>query len=366
ALPNKLGLTPPSLQPPRQAPPQTQSPSVLVERQRRPVRPPTPRSRVRTFRPEDKEPAIRQETIEGPLLVLPSKGQAVTQRRAKRPDQSPPVVAVNAPPSRNVRQTHSKAKVVASPLRKRASLGAPGTTGKAVRDKRVVTRGVPNPVTPKRDPLVAAKIQGKGKGQYWLEGTREYNNAAGTPTSPPNDSYVILPQSQAEALKFRAAGTPANTKITPRIVDGQQAESYGAGRVFAGPDPLPGGGKNQQPAHNVTARVTRKAPGPLVKRSTALEAESVDTPANKAYLKTVGAELKQNAGYNEILNKGEIGILRPGNISTKGVDAITAEIKGDKARIFLNDFTSPDASKLEKETWKNWYKELAKSMETLS
>src|SRR5262249_11810800 len=148
--------------------------------------------------------------------------------------------------------------------------------------------------------------------------------------------------------------------------DGQQAESYGAGRVFAGPDPLPGGGKNQQPAHNVTARVTRKAPGPLVKRSTALEAESVDTPANKAYLKTVGAELKQNAGYNEILNKGEIGILRPGNISTKGVDAITAEIKGDKARIFLNDFTSPDASKLEKETWKNWYKELAKSMETLS
>jgi hypothetical protein len=50
--------------------------------------------------------------------------------------------------------------------------------------------------------------------------------------------------------------------------------------------------------------------------------------------------------------------LRPGNISTKGVDAITAKIEGGKAKIFLNDFTTPGTGKSPKATHDKWFAEL--------
>ena len=52
------------------------------------------------------------------------------------------------------------------------------------------------------------------------------------------------------------------------------------------------------------------------------------------------------------------GLLRPGNISTGGVDAITAQIENGKAKVFLNDFTTPDVGKGEKTTHENWGREL--------
>jgi hypothetical protein len=76
----------------------------------------------------------------------------------------------------------------------------------------------------------------------------------------------------------------------------------------------------------------------------------------------VGADLAQAHGYNTLLDKGERGILRPGNISRGGVDAITAQVSGGKAKIYLNDFTDIDTSKPNKATHQNWHKELLEAV----
>jgi hypothetical protein len=62
------------------------------------------------------------------------------------------------------------------------------------------------------------------------------------------------------------------------------------------------------------------------------------------------------------LDAGELGILRPGNISTGGVDAITASIQGGRARIYLNDFTSPGTGKPSKPTHTKWRGELERAV----
>lgn len=330
----------------------------LVSRQRRPATPVDPRlNRGNSgstdgplpVLPLDPGPSRRYRSIEGPLPVLPSETEALTHGGTTRmaPRSPARIPAMKAPPNRAVRRNPSKPAVGNTDRPRSKALPGAGTTGRTIRGKGLDHRGPPSPSVPMREPLVAAKVSGKGKGQYWPEGTGAFDKAAGSASSPPNNSYVILPKSMAEDLRFRRAGIPANSQIEPRFVNGEQAESYGAGRVFAGPNPSPRG-KSRQPAHNVKAR-----------------AELRKSQRDETYAKTVGAELKQNAGYNELLTRGEKGLMRPGNISTRGVDAITAEVHGDNATIFLNDFTSPDKRKPKKDDWKNWRKELAETMKTM-
>jgi hypothetical protein len=72
-----------------------------------------------------------------------------------------------------------------------------------------------------------------------------------------------------------------------------------------------------------------------------LEAPAIDPSAAHAFPRTIAADIAQMQGYNRLLDLGEKGILRPGNVSTGGVDAITAEVSGGTAKIYLNDFTTP-------------------------
>lgn len=205
------------------------------------------------------------------------------------------------------------------------------------------------------DPLVVAKIEGSKKGRYWPRGTRQFKSNAGSETAPPNSAYVVLPESQAKALGFRSNSAAFDTDIRPRIVNGVEAESSGAGRVSAGADPDPRkGSKNKNPAHPVMARTARSGAG----TGTGLEAPAVDPIAQSAFQRTIGADVSQSQGYNGLLTQGEKGLLRPGNISTGGVDAITASVENGKAKVFLNDFTTPDVGKGEKTTHENWGREL--------
>ena len=99
---------------------------------------------------------------------------------------------------------------------------------------------------------------------------------------------------------------------------------------------------------------------------------------NKAtYGKTIGASVAEAHGHKTLLQSGEIGVIRPGNASTGGVDSITADIgsvgksgntgkaggaadaAGQKPpKVFLNDFTGPKTSKGSKSTHGNWVLEL--------
>lgn len=182
------------------------------------------------------------------------------------------------------------------------------------------------------DPLVAVRVAGdtKKKGQYWAETTDEFDAAqqGKGKKKTVRPQFLVMPQSQADALGFRPAGTPSEPTIVPRTRGTTQLESSGAGRTIG---------------HDITARSSKKA---TQKKNTS------------SFARTVGADVAQAHGYNELLNRGERGILRPGNISRGGVDAITAEVSGGKARIYLNDFTDVDTSKPSKETHANWHKEL--------
>jgi hypothetical protein len=131
----------------------------------------------------------------------------------------------------------------------------------------------------------------------------------------------VLPSKAAEDLGFHPAGTERDASIIPRTDEhGRQLESLGAGRTAK---------------HNITARTSRdtssrKGGGKLDE----FQAKKPDPIAHSAFHRTISADRAGAHGYNELLNNKEIGILRPGNISTGGVDAITAEVKDGKAKIF--------------------------------
>ncbi|MEP6933734.1 MAG: hypothetical protein ABI988_07330 [Nitrospirota bacterium] len=225
----------------------------------------------------------------------------------------------------------------------------PGETGVGSKSP---AKGVP-PVHATDDRLVVVKIQGSNKGQYWQEGTPQFKANAGTPKSPPNEKYVVLPKSQANDLGFRLSGTAPKVTIEPRIVGGKPAESLGAGRRFAGPEP-----RSKAPTHPITARTTRKPPPKGRADPRSLESATSDPSAQHAFPRTIGADVMQAQGYNKLLDGNELGILRPGNVSTGGVDAITARVEGGKAKIFLNDFTTPGTPKAPKAAHAKWLKEL--------
>jgi hypothetical protein len=250
------------------------------------------------------------------------------QASAKPTSKGPtPTVAANegasAPPKGATGGRGSSAKQSPSPATSKASEPEPPLEAKP---------GAPE------DPLVVVKIQGGNKGEYWPEGTRQFADNAGTARTPPNKKYVVLPKSQADALGFRPRGTPPKTTIEPRVSGGKQIESSGAGRD----------------THPITARTTRKPAPRGTPKSQDLEMAQPDPSAAHAFPRTIGADIAQSHGYNALLDSGELGILRPGNVSTGGVDSITVKIEGGKAKVYLNDFTSPGTSKPPKLTHTDW------------
>lgn len=154
-LRNRLGVAPPSVQPPRQTPSKVRSTPGLVERQRRPAGPVSP------------SPSRRYKgSIEGPLQVLPSKRRMFTQKRTTRPEPLPQKLgpAVKAPPSRAVRPNTANSKVSRNDRSRPKPLpGGTSIAGTAVRRKGLNDRGVPDAAVSKGEPLVTAKFQGNGK-----------------------------------------------------------------------------------------------------------------------------------------------------------------------------------------------------------
>ena len=196
-----------------------------------------------------------------------------------------------------------------------------------------------------QEPLVVAKVQGPDKGQYWHEGSPEFGARAGSRSGPPDPRHVVLPKSQADQLGFRPAGTPHDPSIKPHTTaTGTQLESTGAGR---------------RTPHDITARSTRKPAPPGAKAGKEMESELHDPSAERGFRNVIQADLIQAAGTKALMSRGERVLLRPGNVSTPGVDAITVKFgKGGKAEIYLNDFTTPKTPKIPKPTHKNWREEL--------
>jgi hypothetical protein len=216
---------------------------------------------------------------------------------------------------------------------RRSAVGAKGSPGKTSGAKGAPPKGTgrktPPPaaqLTGRRnndEPLVAVRVQGGGaqrKGSYWEAGSPEFARAA------TNKRFTVLPRSEADALGFRPAGTAHDTGIKPLKINGVQVESNGAG-----------GGKGNK--HNITARA---------------DVQAKPRAANKVFGKTIQATVAESNGYKHLIAGGERGIIRPGNVSTGGVDAITAHVDGAKTKIFLNDFTGPATSKGAKATHQDW------------
>jgi hypothetical protein len=186
-----------------------------------------------------------------------------------------------------------------------------------------------------QEPLVAVKVEGANKGQYWEEGTRTFaKRGAGDP------EFVVLPKSEAELRKFRPAGSEHDFTIEPRRApDGTLRESEGAGVRPKNPHPVAG-------------RVGDEKTGQILDEQVRADART------QAIGKTVRADINEAAGYNHLIDSGEYGLLRPGNVSTPGVDAITVKFNGETAEIYLNDFTSPTLPKASKAAHKDWREEL--------
>lgn len=174
------------------------------------------------------------------------------------------------------------------------------------------------------DPLVATRVQSdRSRKSTWVEeGSPDFAGAARS------SKFVVQPRSQAEASGFRAAGTAPNVPMRPITRNGVQVESAGAAR---------------DTPHNITARVTPK---------------KTEARGEAAFNKTVGADVNQMHAYKALLQAGEYGVLRPGNVSTGGVDAITVSIVGGKVKVFLNDFTGMKVGKTAKDTHQKWATEL--------
>jgi hypothetical protein len=211
-----------------------------------------------------------------------------------------------------------------------------------------VTPGPIGPAYGPTEPLVIVKIEGAQKGQFWLQGSPRFGRYGGSETTPIDPKYIVMPLTDAVDMGFRPARTPPDFAITPRTTaGGGLAESLGAGR---------------RTGHPITARTTRQPTAAGTTSSTELEAPDIDPSAAWAFPRTIAADVSQMQGYNRLLDLGEKGILRPGNVSTAGVDAITAEVSGGKAKIYLNDFTSPGTPKAAtKPTHTDWAGELAEA-----
>lgn len=196
-----------------------------------------------------------------------------------------------------------------------------------------------------QEPLVVARVQGADKGQYWHEGSPEFGARAGSKSGPPDPRHVVLPKREADRLGFRPAGTPHDPSIKPYTTPGgTQLESTGAGR---------------RTQHDITARTARKPAPPGVKAGTEMESELTDPSAERGFHNVTQADLNQAAGTKALMSRGERVLLRPGNVSTGGVDAITVRFgKGGEAEIYLNDFTTPNTAKGPKPTHTNWREEL--------
>ncbi|HEY4264047.1 MAG TPA: hypothetical protein VGM72_01915 [Micropepsaceae bacterium] len=230
-----------------------------------------------------------------------------------------------------------------APSRSRSTSGRPGTkaasgrggTKAPAKKQPSKSGGKAGAAQPK---LVAVRVQGGGakrKGAYFEEGTPEFDKAA------KDKRFIVVPKSEADprsldpkspdrGLGFRPAGTPHDTGIQPVKINGVQVESNGAG-----------GGKGNK--HTISARA---------------DTQRGRAAAKKVFEKTIRATIAESHGYKQLLTDGELGIQRAGNVSTGGVDAITARVQGGKAKIFLNDFTGPKTSKGAKATHQNWVGEL--------
>jgi hypothetical protein len=268
-----------------------------------------------------------------PTATEVPEGAVAEQAPGKQPAEAPPKPTATDAPEGGVAEPGKKP--AGAPDKPAAEAPQGGETAPSK------TAGA-EPPAPASDPLVVAKIQGGKKGVYWPEGTPQFKKNAGSLTGPPNEKYVVLPKSQAEALGFRPNGAPPKGTIAPRTSGGKQIESSGAGRDM----------------HPITGRTTRKPPVGPSSGNEPLEMPQADPSAEHAFPRTIGADVKQAQGYNELLNNGELGILRPGNISTGGVDAITVSVEGGKAKIYLNDFTTPGTGKPAKATHADWRGEL--------
>jgi uncharacterized surface protein with fasciclin (FAS1) repeats len=173
-----------------------------------------------------------------------------------------------------------------------------------------------------KEPIVWVRTgQGDVRGTYVPEtDTRRFNRGDG----------VAMPKSMADDHGFRPAGTDAQAaSIDPRQVGGRQAESRGAGGNK--------GGK--------FISATAKTP------------ESVNTTS-------IRPDVAEGHAYNQQLSQGEYGIQRPLGSNAAGVDSITAKIEFDangrpvRAKIFLNDVTTPTQAKGAKAAHQNWRGEL--------
>ena len=270
-------------------------------------------------------------------------GDVVTGGRGRgRPVRSP-----RSPRSRGSRTSRSGARV------RRGSGGAgtqvptgvshaTGGSGKTdVAPPNLAPPGQTTTTATAPDPLVVVPIQGTKKGRFWRQGSPEFAQHGGSTRKPPSRTHVVMPESQARLLGFREASEPATHVVTPRRIGGLQVESAGAGRMTE---------------HPITARTSRKAG-----RSTGpeLEAPKANESAQHGFDRTIKADLAQAQGHNTLIDRGELGILRANNVSTPGVDSITATVDSHgNARVYLNDFTSPGTRKAAKPTHERWGREL--------
>jgi hypothetical protein len=353
--------TAPTAGPPPAAPPPTAAPAAKAPSKARQERVRKAEERLTEIFKEwglsDEEAAAKLKDVKNPVAVARElepvglKGSPGPRASVGRERQMQAELSRAAPPSSPDANPVPAAKPATS------ALAGPGGGG--------AKPTVPLPGRPPTsdDPLVAVKIRGQNKGEYWPDGSPQFKANAGTAPSGPDPRYVVLPKSEAE-LVFRArpAGTKPDTAIVPRQRDGKLLESRGAGRTAAGREPKPGE-QPKSPAHPISARTERKAVKGAPKGGD-LEMAAPDPAAAHAFPRTIGADTKQAQGYNALLDSGELGLLRPGNISTGGVDAITVRIKDGKAEIFLNDFTTPGTAKQKKATHAKWHAELKNLMDS--
>jgi hypothetical protein len=180
-------------------------------------------------------------------------------------------------------------------------------------------------------PLVAVRVTGKteNKGSFVEKGSPDYKQASKDP------AYRLMPKDEAEALGFRPEGTPFDRAIAPRMRNGQQVESAGAGHHLK---------------HNIAARVD-----PPARRATANDNQAA---SEEVVTRIMGAGRREEHGYNALLDRREYGIRRPTNVSARDVDAITVKLVKGKAYIYLNDITTPGLPKPAKPSHAKWTKAL--------
>lgn len=336
APPRALPIQPTRLLPPGTPPSQTAAGPPIAAKRSLPAKPSLRAEPALAAKPSvSVRPALPAVSVTPALAAKPSVS-VKPPAEAKPPLAAKPSVSVK-PPAQAKPPLAAKPPIAAKP-----SVSAkPPAKAKPAAPAKPATPAQPVP----HDPLVAVKISGPEKGQFWEEGSARYKTYAARPGRAPSPAYIVLPKTQAEALGFRPAGTAPDLSITPQVsASGEMRESLGARRTTP---------------HPITARTARKPTGPAAAAGHELEAPSEDPSAQHAFRRTIQADIDQANGYKALLAGGERGLLRPGNVSTGGVDAITAKVDSSgKVTIYLNDFTSPGTGKPPKETHRNWLEEL--------